>query len=225
LQIVYKRSKIFKLRFTVKNRKKLDPKTLQEIQMQTQKLSAIILILTLALLIASGCGGSRKGDYESPKPPPWVLNPPQAEDTYYGIGIAEKANPSLGQQAADSRARDAIARTIEVQVNNLIRDAMEEVMTSMGPEVRDYTESASKQVASQTLRGCVIEKRDVSGKTWYALARYNVADAAKQILETARNEALKREALYQKALAEQSFDRLDQEVQKLKGETKINDKE
>ena len=188
--------------------------------MQTQKLPAVLLILALSLLIASGCGDdTRKGDYESPKPPPWVLDPPQAEDTYYGIGIATKANPSLGQQTAESRARDAIARTIEVQVNNLIRDAMEEVMTSMGPEVRDYTESVSKQVASQTLIGCVIEKRDVSGKTWYSLARYNVADAAKQILEIAKNEAIKREALYQKALAEQSFERLDQEVKKIEGKT------
>ena len=188
--------------------------------MKTINTMAVTLITLSALTLLTSCGGSRKEGFEEvTKPPSWVLNPPQAEDTFYGIGIAQKANPSLGQQAADSRARDAIAREIEVKVGNMIRDAMEEVLTTFGPEGRDYTESVSKQVAAMTLRGCVIEKREVAGKTWYALARYNAAEAAQQILEAAKNEARKREALYQKAMAEQAFDRLDQEVGKMKGST------
>ncbi len=194
--------------------------------MKTRKTLAIVMVAVVAFGLLAGCGGTRKAGFEEVStPPPFVLDPPQAEDTFYGIGIAQKANPALGQQAADSRARDAIVRAIEVHIANMIRDAMEEVLTTFGPEGRDYTESVSKQVASQTLRGCVIEKRGVSGKTWYALARYNAIDAAKQILETARNEARKREALYQKAMAEQSFERLEQEVQKLKGTTTVKDQD
>ena len=194
--------------------------------MQRRSVLAIIIVAVAALWLVTGCGGSRKAGFEEViKPPQWVLNPPQAEDTFYGIGIAQKANPSLGQQAADSRARDAIVRMIEVQISNMIRDAMEEVLTVYGSEGRDYTESVSIQVASQTLRGSVIEKREVSGKTWYALARYNVADVAKQTLEIAKNEARKREAFYQKALAEHSFERLEQEIKKLEAETTINDQE
>jgi hypothetical protein len=181
-----------------------------------------LLVLAGALVVLSGCGGSRNAGFEeTPKPPEWVLNPPKAEDTFYGIGIAQKANPSLAQQAADSRARDAIARELEVKIVNMIRDAMEEVLTTVGPEGNDYTESVSKQIANQTLQGCKIDKREVSGKTWYALASYNVKAAQQQILETAKNEARKREALYKKALAEQSFDRLDAEVKKLEGSTGV----
>ena len=186
---------------------------------------ATLLLLALSISILSGCGTTRKsGHEEATDVPSWVLKPPHAEDTYYGIGIAQKANPSLGQQAADSRARDCIVREIEVQIGNSIRDAMEEVLTTVGPDGNDYTESVSKQIASQTLRGCIIEERKVVGKTWYSLARYNRVEAAKQILETAKNEARKREALYRKAQAEDSFKRLDEALEKnLKATSTVNE--
>ena len=193
-----------------------------------QKTSSLIwmagLMLSIILLV-SGCGSTRQAGFEEAEDvPDWVLNSPQAEDVFYGIGIAQKANPAIGQQAADSRARDAIVRAVELEVNNLIRDSMEEVLTTFGPEGRDYTESVSKQVGSMTLRGAIIDKREVHGKTWYALARINIAEMRTNILEAAQNEARRNEAMYQRFQAEQSLDRLQQEVDRMKGSTNTVDK-
>ena len=191
---------------------------------QSLFLLSITALLIFGAMLISGCGGTRQAGFEEAEDVPnWVLNPPQAEDAYYGIGIAQKANPSIGQQAADSRARDAIVRSIKLDVGNLLRDSMEDVLTTLGPEGRDYTESVSEQVGAMTLNGAVIEKREVHGKTWYSLARINIAKMRENILETAKNQARRDEALYQKFQAEQSFDRLQQKVNGLKGSTNTVD--
>ena len=192
-----------------------------------KKASSVIWMVGLMLsiiMLVGGCGSTRQAGFEEAEDvPEWVLKPPQVEDVFYGIGIAQKANPAIGQQAADSRARDAIVRGVELEISNLIRDSMEEVLTTFGPEGRDYTESVSKQIGSMTLRGAIIEKREVHGKTWYALARINISEMRTNILEAARNEARRNEAMYQRFQAEQSFDRLQQEVDSMKGSTNTVD--
>ncbi len=191
---------------------------------QTVTLLSLTAVLLLSIVLLSGCGSSRQAGFEEARNvPDWVLNSPQSEDAFYGIGIAQKTNPALGQQAADSRARDAIVRTIKLEIGNLLRDSMGEVLTTLGTEGREYTESVSEQVGSMSLRGAVIEKREVHGKTWYSLARINIAKVRENILETARTQARRDEAMYQKFLAEQSFDRLGQKVNDLKGSTSTVD--
>lgn len=188
-----------------------------------QKTSSLIwmagLMLSITLLVG-GCGSTRQAGFEEAQNvPDWVSNPQTTEDVYYGIGIAQKANPALAQQAADSRARDAIVRAVEVEISNIIRDSMGEVLTTFGPEGRDYTESVSEQIGSMTLRGAIIEKREVHGKTWYSLARINIAEMRTNILEAAQNTARRNEAMYQRFQAEQSFDRLHQGIDRMKGAT------
>lgn len=189
-------------------------------QEKTNSLFLVTAVMLFSIMLVVGCSVTRSPGFEEAEDVPiWVINPPQAEDVSYGIGIAQKANPALGQQAADSRARDAIVRNIKLEIGNLLRDSMGEVLTTLGPEGRDYTESVSEQVGAMTLSGSVIEKREVHGKTWYSLAKVNIAVMRTNILEAAREEARRDEAMYQKFQAEQSFDRLQKKVEQLQGST------
>ena len=185
-----------------------------------------ILAIALALILV-GCGSNpqpvRSGSTEeiiTKKPiysttglPEWFLNPPQAEDVYYGVGTAKKQNPSLAKKTATARARDEIAQAVQVEVNTMLKDFMQESGVGNNAQALEFTESVSKQVASVSLSGSIIEKTDIGRDgTIYVLVKYSV-DGARQ---AALAEVKKQEALYNEFKAEQSFDELEEAIRNMK---------
>ncbi|MBO8130258.1 MAG: LPP20 family lipoprotein [Candidatus Marinimicrobia bacterium] len=176
-----------------------------------------IIMLTITLAACAfilNCGGGRPvADVE--KIPEWYINPPQAEDAIYGAGDAVKQSLALAKEAADARARDAIARTIEVKVSNMLKNFMQESGLANDAEALEFTESVSKQVANVVLNGCKIVKRNVvtEGNLYhiYSLAEYNLSSLVQETLEQAR----RNKALYNEAKARMSFEELEKEIQKL----------
>ena len=189
-----------------------------------QKQIASILLTALIVLMVSGCGSSNppvrsgsteapaKQDYSTSGYPDFFLNPPTAEDAFYGVGTAKKQNPSLAKKTATARARDEIAQAVNVKVSTMLKDFMQESGVGENAQALEFTESVSKQVASQALAGSTILRTEV-GKdgTFYVLVSYSLASA----IDASINEAKKEEVLYNEFKARQGFDALEKELGKL----------
>ena len=146
-----------------------------------QKQIASILLTALIVLMVSGCGSSNppvrsgsteapaKQDYSTSGYPDFFLNPPTAEDAFYGVGTAKKQNPSLAKKTATARARDEIAQAVNVKVSTMLKDFMQESGVGENAQALEFTESVSKQVASQALAGSTILKTEV-GKMAHSMS-------------------------------------------------------
>jgi len=170
------------------------------------------MLVPLALFLMN-CGGKPKAKMNDI--PDWYLNPPQAEDAILEAGDAVKHSMGLAKEAADARARDAIARTIEVKVNSMFKNFMQESGVGEEAEALEFTSSVSKQITANVLRGCRIAKRDMrpEGNMYhaYSLAQYDLNSLVQETLNAAR----KQKALYNEAKANLSFQELEKEIQKL----------
>ncbi len=178
-----------------------------------KKLIVIALLIPLALMLVNCGGGKPKAKMQDI--PEWYLNPPMAEDAIYEAGDAAKQSMGLAKEAADARARDAVARTIEVKVSSMLKNFMQESGIGEDAEALEFTSSVSKQVANTVLRGCRITKREMKtkGATYhaYSLAEYNLNSLIQETL----NEVKKQKALYNEAKANLSFEDLEKEIEKL----------
>ncbi|RKY57426.1 MAG: hypothetical protein DRP96_09990 [Candidatus Neomarinimicrobiota bacterium] len=177
-----------------------------------KKLIVIALLVPMVFMLMN-CGGKPKAKMNNI--PEWYLNPPKAEDAIYEAGDAAKQSMGLAKEAADARARDAISRTIEVKVSNMLKNFMQESGIGEDAEALEFTSSVSKQVSNNVLRGARIVKREMKteGSMYhaYSLAEYNLNSLIQETL----NEAKKQKALYNEAKANLSFEDLEKEIQKL----------
>ncbi len=177
-----------------------------------KKLLVFAMLLALTLLLVN-CGGKPKakmGDI-----PDWYLTPPKSEDAVYDAGDATKQSMGLAKESADARARDAIARSLEIKVENMLKNFMQESGVGEEAEALEFTSSVSKQVSNKVLRGCEIVKREMKteGSMYhaYSLAKYNLNSLVQETMDEARRQ----KALYNEAKANLSFDDLEKEIQKL----------
>jgi len=177
-----------------------------------KKLVVLMVMIPLALMLVD-CGG--KPQAKMSDIPEWYLNPPQAEDAIYGTGDAQKQSMALAKDAADARARDGIARAIEVKVSNMLKNFMQESGVGEDAEALEFTSSVSKQVANTVLKGALIVKREMKaeGNMYhsYSLAQYNLNSMIQETMNAARN----KKALYNEAKANMSFKDLEKEIEKL----------
>jgi hypothetical protein len=178
-----------------------------------KRLTVFLLLIPMALMLMN-CAGEKPAAKKLDVPD-WYLNPPQAEDAIYQAGDAVKVSMALAKEAADARARDAIARTIELKVSTMLKDFMQQSGAGQDAEAIEFTSVVSKQVANNVLRGCKIVKREmkVEGNQYhaYSLAEYNLNSLINETL----NEARKQKALYNEAKANLGFEELEKEIQKL----------
>jgi len=172
---------------------------------------SVCALLTLALV---NCAG-KEPMAKIADVPEWYLNPPQAEDAFYEAGDAVKMSMALTKDAADGRARVAIARTIDVKVSTMIKDFMQQSGMGQDAEAQEFTSSVSKQVSNVVLKGCKIVKREmkIEGSSYhgFSLAEYSLNPLIQETLAEAR----KQKALYNEAKAKLGFDELEKEIQKM----------
>ena len=177
-----------------------------------RKLLSLFVIVISALLLLS-CGGPKQADMEDI--PEWYLNPPQKEDAIFEAGDAAKKSMAMAKEAADARARDAIARTIEIKVESMFKNFMQESGVGEEAEALEFTSSVSKQVANKVLRGCKIDERAMKteGELYhaYSLAKYDLNSLIQETLKEAKHQ----KALYNEAKANMSFDELEKEIEDL----------
>ena len=172
-----------------------------------------IIAITISLGIMLINCSSPKADMN--EIPDWYLNPNQSEDAIYEAGDAAKHSMGLAKEAADARARDGIARTIEIKVSTMFKNFMQENGVGQDAEALEFTSSVSKQVSNNVLKGCKITKREMKreGELYhcYSLARYDL----NSLIQETKKSARRQKALYNEAKANMAFDELENEIDKM----------
>jgi len=143
--------------------------------------------------------------------PEFYLNPPVAEDAIYGVGSAKMSSLDLSRTTAISRARDDIARQVEVSVKNAITDYAQEAGEGDNTQAIRFVETISRQIAQITLSGVkTVEVSVAKDGTVYALCMYpmnSLLDAASA--EFRSNEA----AAFAAFKADQALQALNHELE------------
>jgi len=181
-----------------------------------------IIISLVIIMVISGCASkppvtSVIQTVEKDRPstrglPDWFLNPPSAEDAYYGVGSAKMSNLERSRKRAESSARNELATTVETKVAYMIKDYAQESGAGDHPGVVDFVEIISKQVANQALAGSKHVKSDVGPDgTVYRLYTYPL----KSVIDNSIAAARKEEALYNEFKARQGFEALEKELRSM----------
>jgi hypothetical protein len=174
------------------------------------KSSKILLAAVLAALVMASCTSSPGFSREDI--PDFYLSPPMSKDFIYGVGEARMSTLSLSRTAALSRARDDIARQVQVLVKSAVSDYAQQAGEGSNQQALQFVETVSRQIASVTLSGTRTERMEPSRDgTVYALVSYplsNMRDAART--EFTRNEG----AAFAEFKADEALDRLDQEIRR-----------
>lgn len=136
--------------------------------MRIFKIAVVATLVTLALF---GCASSRGVDVSDI--PEFYLNPPIAEDAIYGVGDAQMSSLSMSRTMAFSRARDDVARQVEVSVKNAITDYAQEAGEGDNKQAIEFIETVSRQIVDVTLRGVKqVEAHVAKDGTVYAMVEY-----------------------------------------------------
>lgn len=162
----------------------------------------------VALVIASCATGPSINKREIPS---FYLNPPTSKDYIYGVGEAHLSTLSLSRTIALSRARDDVARQVQVAVKNAITDYAQQAGEGKNQQTVQFVETVSRQIVDVTLSGVRTEKIEpATDGTVYALVSYPVANL-KEVAsrEFARNEA----SAFAEFKANEALKRLDAELQ------------
>ena len=174
-----------------------------------------LICSTLVIALFTACAGPGSGSTEergSSDMPDWFLVPPTAEDALYGVGQAKKQNPSLAKQAATARARNEISQAVNVKVSGMLKDFMQESGVGDNAQALEFTESVTKQVTANALKGSIVTEAYVAKDgTMFVLVEYPLVSMRQDALNAAKKE----EALYNEFKAQQGFDALEQEIDKL----------
>lgn len=178
------------------------------------------MLLTIALLVfaAAGCGSSpdpKPEQEEKPQPqsmadvPQFFLMPPTAEDAFYGVGVAKMSSLDMSRTMSISRARDDIARQVNLQVKNAITDYAQESGAESSQTLK-FVETVSRQIAEAKLQGAKPkEMYAAKDGTLYALVEYRLDNFKEDAAEVfKRNE----EAAFSEFKAAQALEKLNFEI-------------
>lgn len=169
------------------------------------------ILILLSLIFLTGCAANRSGSTESTKTdtPEWWFSPATSETHFYAFGQAKKQNPSLAQKVATQRARDDISNQVKSNVQNEIRDYMQESGLGESAQALEFSENTTVAISDNVLQGAIPDKY-AKGKDGTVYIRVSYAKNAvdKALLNAAKRE----EALYNEFKASQAFDRLEQKV-------------
>lgn len=183
----------------------------------------VLLSLMVGAAIVVGCGGTRaavqsQASFVPKNAPHWVVRGSGAfndgQRAFYGVGVVQGLRSvGLARDAAASRARNDLARTIEVFTRSLYKD-YQSSLGDIGAQAttdQQLIEQAIKEYTEATLSGVGIVEywSDDRAGALYALARLDFEAAEKQF---GRLNKLSEEAQeYIHRNAQRMFDELEQE--------------
>jgi hypothetical protein len=131
----------------------------------------ILPLFSLILLLIIGISCTKVIQPKTKLLPDWYLNPPHSDLSVFGVGEATGQDMGLTRLASDARARDEIARQVNLFVSNLFETSMQSVDGKIDSNV---VLNASRQVVSEKLQHVEIKEREVvekdGGYVFYSLA-------------------------------------------------------
>jgi len=175
----------------------------------------ILLLITLTLFALSCASKQDKSSANTAETqalrdvPSFFLTPPISDQKIYGVGSANEGALNLSRTLALSRARDDIARQVDLHVKNAITDYVQVAGTNNAQTIR-FVETVSRQVADVSLRGAkpaqVVAAKD---GTIYALVEYDIVNLTKEAENVFRRNE---EAAYSEFKASQALEKLNYEL-------------
>lgn len=137
------------------------------------KKAAVVLVFATLAMVTLGLVSC----VSMAPPPDFYQNPPTATDSIYGVGSARMSTLDLSRTAALARARDDIARQVEIAVRNAITDYAQQAGEGGNQQALNFTETISKQIANVTLQGVKTVKVQVNEDGMvYALVSYQISN-------------------------------------------------
>jgi hypothetical protein len=144
----------------------------------------VVIALVGVLVTLFSCASKEKAAGKGEGLPEWYLSPPIAEDAIYGVGSAKMSSLDMSRTMAVSRARDDVARQMQVLVKSAIIDYAQEAGVAEDSQVINFAETISVQITNTTLKGCRTEKvEEGSDGTLYALVVCSLSLLEKEAAE------------------------------------------
>ncbi len=164
------------------------------------------------LALVSACA-TTSGGYSAGDAPEWADQPPKG----CGVGTLKyRGNRGMARDGAISRARNDLAKQIEITNKSLFKDYQESGETGGKDFTEELQTQATKQVTNQTLAGTRVVKVKLMDKDMFALVCLDPETFASAFQRMNTLSEVQREALRKRA--KKAFSELDAEVEKIEGQ-------
>ncbi|MDK2779134.1 MAG: LPP20 family lipoprotein [Pseudomonadota bacterium] len=153
--------------------------------------------------------------------PLWVCGAPVEGVDLAAVGYADKsaAGPNFMKQMAATAARVELAQTMQVEVQNMIKQYAETTGAGDAETVDRVNTSVTKQITKETLVGSRIVRQMPTPSGGMVVLVGLDADTVNQLAEQALKTSMNNErALWQKFQAEKSFDEMASEISRMENE-------
>ncbi len=167
----------------------------------------VVMLIALAVFSMVSCGGGEKVSGL----PDFVLNPPKADDAFYGVGYGKQSTFSMSKTIAQTNATDDISRQIQTSIQSAVVAYAQEAGVDGDTQTISFAETITRQVTDNTLSGVTPERfeQDDDGGIWVLVScpKNNVLAAAEEAFE--RNE----DAAFAEFKAAQALEMLDSQLE------------
>ena len=145
--------------------------------------------------------------------PPWYGKPSEVGDYVYSYGEAMKINNVIAFESAKTMAFNEAAQYVETYVKAMTKDFLREAGIK-NPQVLQLTDRTIKLVSKTKFSGATVSARETIeyGDKYRSFARLSIP--GNEIKNTLLNSIKNEEALYNEFKATQSFNELDEEMEK-----------
>ena len=172
----------------------------------SQHMFSVCTAVVLVVLMIGACGPKNVSEGMVPD---WFLNPPESQDKIYGTGASEQTSSiQLAKQVADANARTALAQTIQVSVQSMVRTFLQQSGTIETTRALQFSEVVGKNVVDITLTGVRIERSEMQGGRYFSLASVSYDSMKNALLSQVRDAA----AQMAEQKAKQAFQDLEKEI-------------
>ena len=165
----------------------------------------LTVLVILSVLLVFSCGSNNSGL------PDFVMNPPTADDVFYGVGYGNQTNDNLSITVAKTNARADIARQINTVIQASVTDYAQEAGVDDNTQVISFVESVTREITDQKLSGAkqIQMEKDKDGGFW-VLMEYDTAAMKEMVTEAfQRNE----DAAFAEFKAAQAIEKLDYQLE------------
>lgn len=170
-----------------------------------KKLIPMVLIV-LAVFTMFGCASKEV----KTGLPDFVLNPPTADDAFYGVGYGKQSTFQLSKTISMTNARADIARQIETSIQAAVVSYAQEAGVDDNTQTISFAESITREITNTRLSGATPERfeQDDDGGVWVLMSypRNSLMEAAEELF--ARNE----DAAFAEFKAAQAMEMLDAQL-------------
>lgn len=175
------------------------------------KKTLFVLAALLAVFMTSGCKSAPEG-VSDPTMPPWINDMPP-EGFLWGVGVAANADQQMRLTMAETRARQDLARQIQVLAQGMVTDYARDAGGIDSTSALQFQESVTRQITQANLQGASRQNtwttRD--NKTLWVRVQVSKDDAALNSIQKAIDSEAARYAEFK---AMEALKMMDSQIEK-----------